>query len=146
MPRPPSTRPTDAELAILQVLWQNGPSTVRDVHEELGRAAGTGYTTVLKTMQIMFEKGLLERDTSQRAHVYSPARPAEEVRRSLVADLTERAFEGSAARLVMQALSSERASSEELAEIRHLLAGLEAGGTDSPGADSPAAGGTEQDG
>jgi predicted transcriptional regulator len=127
MARTPSPRPTDAELAILQVLWQLGPSTVRAVHAELGRVAGTGYTTVLKTMQIMFEKGLLERDTSQRAHVYTPARPAEEVRRSLVHDLAERAFEGSVARLVLQALSDERASAEELTEIRRFLDRLESG-------------------
>ncbi len=127
MARKPSPRPTDAELAILQVLWQLGPSTVRVVHSELGRVAGTGYTTVLKTMQIMFEKGLLERDESQRAHVYSTARSADEVRRSLISDLTERAFEGSAARLVLQALSAERASVEELAEIRRYLDRLEYG-------------------
>ncbi len=133
MARTPSTRPTDAELAILQILWQRGPSTVRAVHEDLGRTTGTGYTTVLKTMQIMFEKGLVERDESQRAHIYTPARPAEEMQRSLVHDLADRAFEGSAARLVMQALSSERASAEELAEIRRYLEALEAGEQDTAG-------------
>ena len=118
-------RPTDAELAILKVLWRRGPSTVREVFETLGESKTTGYTTVLKTMQIMSEKGLVVRDESERAHRYEPAAPEDETQRRLVGDLLRRAFDGSAKKLVMQALSAERASSEELEEIRHLLDELE---------------------
>jgi predicted transcriptional regulator len=121
MTQPGTPRPTEAELAIFQVLWRLGSATVRQVHEELSRQKPTGYTTVLKLMQIMAEKGLVDRDESSRAHVYS-ARIGEEVtQRQLVGDLLDRAFSGSASRLVMQALASRRASSEELAEIRRLL-------------------------
>ena len=118
-------RPTDAELAILKVLWRRGPSTVREVFETLGESKTTGYTTVLKTMQIMSEKGLVVRDESERAHRYEPAAPEDETQRRLVGDLLRRAFDGSAKKLVMQALSAERASSEELEEIRRLLDELE---------------------
>jgi len=118
-------RPTDAALAILKVLWRRGPSTVREVFETLGESKTTGYTTVLKTMQIMSEKGLVVRDESERAHRYEPAAPEDETQRRLVGDLLRRAFDGSAKKLVMQALSAERASSEELEEIRHLLDELE---------------------
>ena len=118
-------RPTDAELAILKVLWRRGASTVREVFETLGESKTTGYTTVLKTMQIMSEKGLVVRDESERAHRYEPAAPEDETQRRLVGDLLRRAFDGSAKKLVMQALSAERASSEELEEIRHLLDELE---------------------
>jgi BlaI family transcriptional regulator, penicillinase repressor len=121
IPRLP--RPTDGELSILRVLWSRGPSTVRQVQEILGPK--TGYTTVLKFMQIMTEKGLLHRDESQRTHVYVAARPAETTQRQLIGDLLERAFQGSAAKLVMQALSSKRASRQELAEIRRLLDEIE---------------------
>jgi BlaI family transcriptional regulator, penicillinase repressor len=116
-------RPTDGELSILRVLWSRGPSTVRQVQEILGPK--TGYTTVLKFMQIMTEKGLLSRDGSQRTHVYAVARPEETTQRQLIGDLLERAFQGSAAKLVMQALSSKRASRQELAEIRRLLDEIE---------------------
>ena len=122
-------RPTDAELEILRVLWQRGPSTVRQVFEILSAAKTTGYTTVLKFMQIMTAKGLLERDERQRTHVYRPRIPAEKTRRQLVADLLERAFEGSAQKLVMQALSGAKVSSEELAEIRAFLDELERSGS-----------------
>ena len=117
-------RPTDAELGILRVLWRRGPSTVRQVHEELER---TGYTTVLKLMQIMTEKGLVERDESQRAHVYVARLPEEQTLGQLVGDLLDRAFEGSSSRLVMRALESRPASREELAEIRRLLDVMEGG-------------------
>lgn len=113
--------PTVAELAILRVLWDRGPSTVRDVTEALQDERGTGYTTALKLMQIMTDKGLLERDDSRRTHVYAAVAPAEETQRRLVGDLLERAFNGSAPQLVMQALSSKRASRADLAEIRKLL-------------------------
>lgn len=117
--RPP--RPTDAELAILQVLWQHGPSTVRQVHERLSGTRETGYTTTLKLMQIMAEKGLVTRDESARTHVYRARRSRDETQRQLVRDLLDRAFGGSAAALVMQALSAQPASAEELREIRRLL-------------------------
>ncbi len=118
-------KPTDAELEILSVLWRRGPSTVREVHEELAAARPTLYTTVLKLMQIMAEKGLVERDESQRAHVYSARATQQKTQRQLVTDLLERAFGGSPARLAMQALSTKKASAEELAELRQLLDTLE---------------------
>ena len=118
-------RPTDAELEILKVLWRRGPSTVREVFETLGESKTTGYTTVLKTMQIMSEKGLVVRDESERAHRYEPAAPEDETQRRLVGDLLRKAFDGSAKKLVVQALSAERASAEELDEIRRLLDEME---------------------
>ncbi|MFL6194153.1 MAG: BlaI/MecI/CopY family transcriptional regulator [Thermoanaerobaculia bacterium] len=118
-------RPTDAELAILRVLWRRGPSTVKDVHEDMARAGQTGYTTTLKQLQIMAEKGLVTRDESSRAHLYIASRPEEATQTQLVGDLLDRAFEGSAARLVMRALSARPTSPEELAEIRDLLDQLE---------------------
>ena len=118
-------RPTDAELGILRVLWRRGPSTVRQVHEELERRSPTGYTTVLKLMQIMTEKGLVERDESQRAHVYVARLPEEQTLGQLVGDLLDRAFEGSSSRLVMRALESRPATRAELAEIRRLLDSME---------------------
>jgi len=122
MSEPKLPRPTDAELAILQVMWERGPSTVREVHEALNRGIdGTGYTTVLKLMQIMTEKGLVQRDESQRAHVYSAQATQQKTQRQLVTDLLDRAFGGSPARLAMQALSTKKASAQELAELRKLL-------------------------
>ena len=115
-----SKKPTDAELAILRVLWSHGPSTVRTVAEEMGR--GNAYTTVLKLLQIMTEKGLVRRDVSSRTHVYQAAHTQDETQRQLVRDLLDRAFDGSAAQLVVQALSAKKTSPEELAEIRALLA------------------------
>jgi len=124
----PTPRPTDAELAILRVIWRLGPSTVREIHEEMMKdQPRLGYTTVLKLLQIMTEKGLVDRDESRRAHVYSASESAESTQQMLVSDLAERAFGGSAAQLVMQALSGRKASAKELAEIRHLLDALEGG-------------------
>ena len=120
-----SPRPTDAELSILRVLWQNGPSTVREVRDVLNARKKTGYTTVLKFMQIMLEKRLVERDESRRTHVYRPRIPAEKTQRQLVGDLMERAFAGSAQKLIMQALSSKKVSADELQQIRDLLDDLE---------------------
>ena len=125
MARTQPAKPTEAELAILRVLWQCGPSTVREVKEALDRDKPTGYTTVLKLMQIMLDKGLLDRDESQRSHVYRTAVPAEKTQRQLVSDLIDRAFEGSARKLVMQALSSQQASPDELKTIRSLLDEIE---------------------
>jgi len=119
-------RPTDAELAILQVLWEQGPATVRQVHEAL-EARETGYTTTLKLMQIMAEKGLVTRDESARTHVYTAVANRDETQQHLIADLMDRAFGGSAAALVMQALSSQPASAEELAEIEQLIADFQVG-------------------
>jgi len=127
MPDSPLPRPTDAELEILKVLWRRGPCTVREVFDSLSESKQTGYTTVLKFMQIMAEKGLVRRDESERAHRYEAAIPEEETQRQLVGDLLRRAFDGSAKRLVMQALSAERASAGELEEIRRLLDRLERG-------------------
>ena len=121
----PIPRPTDAELAILRVLWERGPSTVRDVHDVLSTSQTTGYTTVLKLLQIMTEKGLVVRDESQRAHVYEPRHTEQRTQRQLLRDLMERAFGGSPAKLVMQALSTQKASHEELTAIRGLLEKLE---------------------
>ena len=114
-------RPTDAELAILGVLWTQGPSTVRQVHQALADARETGYTTTLKLMQIMAEKGLVARDESTRTHVYSASASRDTTQRQLVSDLVDRAFGGSATALVMQAISAHSASSEELTEIQRLI-------------------------
>jgi predicted transcriptional regulator len=106
-------------LAILRVLWDHGPSTVRQVHDQLAR--GTAYTTALKLLQIMTEKGLVTRDESSRTHIYSAAQPAQNTQRQIVKDLLEKAFAGSAAQLVLQALSAKRATPGELSEIRKLI-------------------------
>jgi predicted transcriptional regulator len=125
---PPATPiPSHAELEILRILWKNGPQTVRDVHTALGRIRPVGYTTVLKTMQLMAEKGLVTRDESERSHVYSAALPEQSVKRRLVSDLLERAFDGSAAQLVMQALSEKTASPEDIRKIRQMLKETERG-------------------
>ncbi|MDA1276251.1 MAG: BlaI/MecI/CopY family transcriptional regulator [Verrucomicrobia bacterium] len=123
MPKSKLPRPTDAELSILQVLWDKGPCTVRQVLEEL--AEETGYTTVLKFLQIMTEKGLVTRDEANRTHIYHPAQPAELTQRQLISDLANRAFGGSATKLVVRALSTKKASPSELAEIRKLLDQME---------------------
>jgi BlaI family transcriptional regulator, penicillinase repressor len=113
-------KPTDAELAILRVLWVRGPSTVRQVAEALGRR--TGYTTTLKLLQIMTEKRLVRRDESSRTHVYAAASTQDRTERQLVGDLLDRVFGGSAAKLVVQALATSKATPEELDEIRKLIA------------------------
>jgi predicted transcriptional regulator len=122
----PNRKPTDAELAILRILWSRGPSTVRDVAEAMGREGA--YTTVLKLLQIMTDKELVRRDESARTHIYKAAHSEEEMQKHLVTDLLDRAFDGSAATLVMRALSAKKASPKELAEIRKLLK-AKAGGT-----------------
>ena len=114
-------KPTDAELEILAVLWANGPSTVRAAHEALAKRRPTGYTTALKMLQIMAEKGLVRRDESKRAHVYRAAESREKTQRRLAGDFLERAFLGSAGDLVLGALSARKASKEDLDEIRRLL-------------------------
>lgn len=117
--RPP--KPTPAELEILRVLWQRGPSAVRDVHEALSESRSAGYTTILKILQIMAEKGIVTRDTTRRTHLYEAAIAQEETQRQLLDDLLHRAFDGSASRLVMQALAGGKATTSEIAEIRRML-------------------------
>lgn len=117
--RPP--RPTQGELEILRVLWRHGPGSVRDIQSWLAPERESGYTTVLKLLQIMAGKGLVTRDERERAHVYRAASAQEETQRQLVHDLLERAFDGSASQLIQQALSGRRASREEMNEIRRML-------------------------
>jgi BlaI family penicillinase repressor len=114
-------KPTAAELQILQVLWERGPSTVREVHEALQEEKALGYTTVLKLMQIMTTKGLVRRDENQRAHVYEAQQPAEKTKRQFAADMLERVFDGSARELMMHALASQRSTRQEIEELRSLL-------------------------
>lgn len=118
-------RPTEGELEILQVLWEKGPCTVREVHERLAETKDAGYTTTLKLMQIMHEKGLVKRDTSSRSHVYEPAVSREQTRKQLVDRLINTLFQGSSSSLVMQALGHHRATPEELKAIRQYLKDLE---------------------
>ena len=125
MARKSSSQPTDVELAILRALWQRGPSTVREVHEALSGSRDTGYSTTLKMMQVMLERGLLTRDDSVRPQVYAPARGEEQTQRQMVDELLSKAFGGSARKLVMRAVESENVSAAELAEIRKLLKDLE---------------------
>ena len=121
MARSSVPRPTDAELAILRILWDRGPSTVRQVHDVLAHERQAAYTTALKLLQIMTEKGLVERDERDRTHVYRARHGEEQTQRQLVRDLVDRAFGGSATKLVMQALASKRASAEELHDIRKAI-------------------------
>ena len=123
----PHPHPTDAELRILQVLWRDGPSTVREVHEALERLHGTdtGYTTTLKLLQNMHEKGIVHRDDAGRSHVYRAAVSEEATQRRAAGELLDRLFGGSAAKLVMHALAAKRAAPHELEEIRHLLDKME---------------------
>ena len=123
MNRTPAPRPTDAELAILRILWDRGPSTVRQVHDILGRERQAAYTTALKLLQIMTEKGLVERDERDRTHIYRARLSEETTQRQLVRDLVDRAFAGSSSKLVLQALASKRASAEELRDIRKAIDG-----------------------
>jgi BlaI family transcriptional regulator, penicillinase repressor len=119
MTKPP--RPTDTELAILRILWDRGASTVRDVHDALARERPAAYTTALKMLQIMTVKGLVRRDDSDRTHIYQAKLSEEQTQRQLVRDLVDRAFGGSASKLVLQALASKRATAEELLEIRKMI-------------------------
>jgi BlaI family penicillinase repressor len=114
-------KPTATELEILRVLWERGPSTVREVHEVLARSKAIGYTTVLKIMQIMTQKGSVARNEDSKAHVYNARQPAENTKRQLVGDLLQRAFSGSASQLMIHALAGKKTSQAEIAEIRGLL-------------------------
>jgi predicted transcriptional regulator len=121
MPRKTSPQPTEVEVAILRVLWDRGPSSVRQVHEALLGTRDTGYSTTLKMMQVMFEKGLLRRDESVRPQVYRPTQPEAQTQTQMVDDLIQKVFGGSARKLVLRAVQSEQVSAQELAEIRKLL-------------------------
>ena len=121
MPRRPSPRPTDVELRILEVLWQHGPSTVRQVHDALAADRDTGYSTTLKMMQVMRDKGLLTRDDSVRPQLYRAAQSCEETQLLMLDDLIDKAFRGSAKRLVMRILSADRVRPDELAEMQGLV-------------------------
>ena len=112
-------KPTDAELAILRVLWSRGPSTVRDVAVEMGREGS--YTTILKLLQLMADKGLVRRDEAARTHVYEAAASEDHTQRQLIGDLLDRAFDGAAGQLVLRALEDGKVTPDELAEIRKLL-------------------------
>jgi predicted transcriptional regulator len=127
MPRKPSSQPNDVELAILRVLWQRGSGSVREVHEALKRGRQTGYTSTLKMMQVMLEKGLLKRDESTRPQVYRPAVPEAQTQRRILRDLIQKVFGGSAHKLVLRAVESHRIDKNELNEIRDFLGQLERG-------------------
>ncbi len=118
-------RPTEAELEILQILWEHGSGTVREIHEILAITKKTGYTTTLKILQKMTDKGLVKRNESQRSHIYEAAFQAEQTQKQLLGDLLKRAFSGDPGKLVLQALSEHKTSPEELAEIRKVLDDLE---------------------
>jgi BlaI family penicillinase repressor len=120
-------RPTDAELEILTVLWSRGPSTVRDVHELIAARKPTQYTTVLKQLQVMADKGLVLRDEQQRSHIYEAARPREWTQKQLAGDLLHRAFNGSAGGLLLGALSARKTSKKELTDLRKMLDAYEKG-------------------
>jgi BlaI family transcriptional regulator, penicillinase repressor len=121
MPKAAIPKPTASELEILRVLWGRGASTVREVHEAVSRSRPTGYTTILKLLQIMTTKGMVRRNENARAHVYEAVQPAENTKRQLVTDLLQRAFSGSASQLVLHALSGRKTSPEEIEEIRRML-------------------------
>jgi len=121
MATPAHRNPTSSELEILHVLWERGPSTVREVHQTLSEKRPIGYTSVLKLMQIMTAKGTVRRNEEQRAHVYEAVQPAEKTKRELALDVLQRVFDGSASELMMHALSGRKATKEEIDEMRRLL-------------------------
>lgn len=118
-------QPTERELSILQILWDEGPATVRQVNDQMNKLQRTGYTTTLKLMQIMTDKGLLVRDESKFKHIYKPAISQERTQKQLVGDLLEKAFSGSAEKLVLRALSAKKVSAEELKKIKKLITKIE---------------------
>jgi BlaI family penicillinase repressor len=121
MPRPAATQPTDVELQILRILWDRGPSPVREIHAQLGAEKGTSYSTTVKMLAVMLHKGLVKRNESLQPHVYRAVLTREGAGRRMVRSLIDKVFEGSTSNLVLQALSSDKATKEELAEIRRLL-------------------------
>jgi BlaI family transcriptional regulator, penicillinase repressor len=122
-----TAKPTAGELEILRVLWDRGPSTVRDIHQDLSKSKEVGYTTVLKLLQIMTAKGTVRRNEEQRAHIYEACQPAEKTKRELAGDVLQRVFAGSASDLMMHALEGRRTSRHELEELRRLLDEYERG-------------------
>ena len=122
MARTKTSGPTEKELYILSILWKNGPSTVRHVNKIMNRSENTGYTTTLKQMQIMFEKGLLKRDESAKTHIYSQANSEKIIQEKIMSNLVNKVFAGSTEKLVMRALSSKKVSSDELSRIKNLIA------------------------
>ena len=127
MAKQSNNQPTDRELQILQILWDNGPSTVRQVNKHMNELEKTGYTTTLKLMQIMVDKNLLDRDDSQFKHIYSTAVNEETTQNQVVGNLVDKLFSGSAEKLVMRALSAKKVSPEELANIKNLISQIEEG-------------------
>jgi len=125
MPRKPSSQPNDVELAILRVLWDRGPASVRDVHEALRAGRDSGYTSTAKMMQVMCDKGMLTRDDSVRPQLYSPAVPEEQTQKQILRHVIQRVFGGSARKLVLRAVESEQLPPDEVAEIRKLLKKME---------------------
>jgi predicted transcriptional regulator len=125
MPRPGSTQPTDVELQILRILWELGPSPVREIHKRLEADKGTNYSTTVKMLSVMLQKGLLKRDEDAQPHVYRPVLTREKAGRRMVKDLIDKVYEGSALSLVLQALSANKATKEERKEIRRLLDEME---------------------
>jgi len=125
VPRPASSQPTEVELQILRILWELGESPVRAIHERLQAAKGTNYSTTVKMLGVMLQKGLIKRDEGAQPHVYRPVLSREKAGRQMVRDLIEKVYEGSALSLVLQALSAGKASPAELAEVRKLLDSLE---------------------
>lgn len=125
MPRPAATQPTDVELQILRILWDSGPSPVREVHAQLEAEKGTNYSTTVKMLAVMLQKGLVKRNERKQPHIYRAVLTREKAGRRMIGNLIDKVFEGSASSLVLQALSSEKATKEELAEIRKLLEQME---------------------
>ena len=127
MTKKQSIKPTDSELEILQILWQKGPATVKSVNEILSEKKDVGYTTTLKLMQIMYEKGLVQRNEKDRSHIYTAVIEENKIQKALVEKLLETAFRGSAAKLVMQALGNSKPSKDELDKIRELINNIDRG-------------------
>ncbi len=125
MPRPPASQPTDVELQILQVLWEHGPSTVRFIHDRLSEKRETAYATTVKMLVIMFEKGLVHRDDSVRPQIYRAATTRKRTQTQMLNEFIQKVYDGSAASIVLQALSAKKASKEDVAKIRELLDELE---------------------
>jgi BlaI family transcriptional regulator, penicillinase repressor len=121
MKQDPRFQPTPSELAILQILWTRGPSTVREIHEILSKEKAVGYTSALKLLQIMTAKGIVKRTEDQRAHIYAANQPAEETKQQFAADVLQRVFRGSASQLMQHALSGKRSSKKEIDELRRML-------------------------
>ena len=127
MPRPTSSQPTDVELRILRALWEDGPSTARQIHNRIAEKRDTNYSTTVKMLSIMLEKRLVKRDASERPQIFRPATSQKRTQTRMLKNLIRQAYDGSTVSLVLQALASQKASPEELAEIRRLLANLEKG-------------------